>query len=209
MIGWFCQAVCKNEPYLKLNLAMPASVPIELDSAVTTIIVQRPYKQELPAYESWLKEMVSLAQKADGHRGVSVIRPHGQNEEYTIVLHFASEISLRHWLESDTRKQMIEKVRPLLNTEEKIAIKTGLEFWFTPPETKKNAPPYKQFLITLSAIFPLSLLISWLLTPIFSALPFLAVPLLKPFLTSLLIVGLMTFVIMPRYVQLVANWLYR
>ncbi|SFE98873.1 antibiotic biosynthesis monooxygenase [Spirosoma endophyticum] len=187
---------------------MSASIPIDLDSAVTTIIIQRPFKHQIPAYENWLKEMVPLAQEADGHRGVNVIRPHGQNEEYTIVLHFASEASLRHWLDSDTRKQMIEKVRPLLNTDEKIDIKTGLEFWFTPPETKKNAPAYKQFLITLSAIFPLSVLISWFLAPIFSALPFLSLPLVKPFLTSLLIVGLMTFVIMPRYVRLVANWLY-
>ena len=187
---------------------MSASIPIELASAVTTIIIQRPYKHQIPAYENWLKQMVPLAQGADGHRGVNVIRPHGQNEEYTIVLHFASETSLRHWLESDTRKQMIEKVRPLLNTDEKIDIKTGLEFWFTPPETRKNAPPYKQFLLTLSAIFPLSILIPWLLSPLLSVLPFLSIPLVKPFLTSLLIVGLMTFVIMPRYVRLVAKWLY-
>ncbi|GAB3893335.1 antibiotic biosynthesis monooxygenase [Larkinella knui] len=189
---------------------MAAGIPIEIDSAVTTIIVQRPYKNQIHAYENWLKEMVPLAQGAAGHRGVNVIRPHGQTQAYTIVLHFASEATLRNWLESDTRRQMIEKVRPFLDTEEKIEVKTGLEFWFTPPETKKAAPPYKQFLLTLSAIFPLSVLVSWLLAPVFSALPFLAgVPLLKPFMTSLIIVGLMTFVIMPRYVRLVANWLYR
>ncbi|MFD1140651.1 antibiotic biosynthesis monooxygenase [Larkinella insperata] len=188
---------------------MAASIPIDIDSAVTTIIVQRPFKNQVHVYEDWLKEMVTLAQGATGHRGVNIIRPHGHNEGYTIVLHFASEASLRTWLESDTRRQMIEKVRPFLNTEEKIEIKTGLEFWFTPPEAKKLAPPYKQFLLTWSAIFPLSVLVPWLLTPILTALPFGSVPLLKPLLTSLVIVGLMTFVIMPRYVRLVAKWLYR
>ncbi|GAB4010882.1 antibiotic biosynthesis monooxygenase [Spirosoma migulaei] len=188
---------------------MSASIPIELDSAVTTIIVQRPYKDQIQAYENWLQEMVPLAQGSAGHRGVNVIKPHGQNEEYTIVLHFASETTLRTWLESDTRRQMVEMVRPLLNTDEKIEIKTGLEFWFTPPEARKMAPPHKQFLLTWSAIFPLSVLIPWLLSPLFSAFPFLAVPLGKPLLTSLLIVALMTFVIMPRYTRLVAKWLYR
>ncbi|MBD2756702.1 antibiotic biosynthesis monooxygenase [Spirosoma validum] len=188
---------------------MPDNIPIAIDSAVTTIIIQRPYKQHIQAYESWLNEMVPLAQGADGHRGVSVIRPHGGNQAYTIVLHFDSEVHLRNWLESDTRKKMIEAVRPFLDTDEKIEVKTGLEFWFTPPENKKMAPPYKQFFITLSAIFPLSLLVPWLLSPIFSTVAFLSFPLLRAFLTSLIIVGLMTFVIMPRYVRLVAAWLYR
>jgi antibiotic biosynthesis monooxygenase (ABM) superfamily enzyme len=188
---------------------MPASLPIELDSPVTTIIIQRPDKNQILAYEHWLTEMVPLAQGADGHRGVNVIRPHGQSQDYTIVLHFASEASLRHWLESDTRKHMIQKVQPLLHEQESIDIKTGLEFWFTPPAAKKNAPATKQFLLTWSAIFPLSLLIGGLLSRLESLIPFLSAPLIKPLLSSLLIVGLMTFVVMPRYVRLAAKWLYK
>ncbi|WP_040005725.1 antibiotic biosynthesis monooxygenase [Fibrisoma limi] len=188
---------------------MSAPVPIEIESAVTTIILQRPYKDQVPAYEEWLREIVPLAQQYEGHRGVNIIRPHGQTEEYTIVLHFSSEATLRAWLESDTRRQLVEKVRPLLNTEEKIDIKTGLEFWFTPPAARKAAPPVKQFLITVSAIYPLSMLVPWLLTPLFAAVSFLTMPVIKALLTSLIIVGLMTFVIMPRYVKLVAGWLFR
>ncbi|GAB3990219.1 antibiotic biosynthesis monooxygenase [Spirosoma daeguense] len=188
---------------------MPTNIAVEIDSAVTTIIIHRPYKNQIPAYENWLKEIVPAAQASPGHRGVNVIRPHGNSDEYTIVLHFSSETNLRNWLDSDLRKQLINQVRPLLNTDEKIDIKTGLEFWFTPPKSNKTAPSYKQFLITWSAIFPLSLLIPWLLSPISSAIPFLSVPFVKPLLTSLIIVGLMTFVIMPRYVRLVAKWLYR
>ncbi|GAB3253835.1 antibiotic biosynthesis monooxygenase [Larkinella harenae] len=188
---------------------MAVSIPIEVDSAVTTIIVQRPHTNHIQAYESWLREIVPLAQTAPGHRGVNIIRPHGPNKDYTIVLHFDSETHLQNWLESDTRKRLLANVQPFLDAEEKIEIKTGLEFWFTPPENRKAAPPFKQFLITLSAIFPLSMLVSWLLTPVFASLPFLAFPLVKSFLTSLIIVALMTFVIMPRYVRLVANWLYR
>lgn len=137
---------------------MSLSIPIEVDSAVTTIIVQQPLKSQIQAYENWLREIVPLAQTAPGHRGVNVIRPHGLSSEYTIVLHFDSEIHLQHWLESETRRQLVEKVKPLLDIDEKIEIKTGLEFWFTPPEARKAAPPFKQFLITLSAIFPLSML---------------------------------------------------
>ncbi|WP_138502263.1 antibiotic biosynthesis monooxygenase [Spirosoma lacussanchae] len=188
---------------------MSASMPIEIDSAVTTIILQRPIKQQIHAYENWLKEMVPLAQQAAGHRGVNVIRPHGENDEYTIVLHFSSEADLHNWLESDIRRQMIRKVRPLLHADEKIDVKTGLEFWFTPPASRKAAPAYKQFLLTWSAIFPLSILIPWLLSPFLSALPASSAPLIKPLVTSMVLVGLMTFVIMPRYVRWVARWLYQ
>lgn len=188
---------------------MPTNIPIEVDSAVTTIIVQRPHGQQIQAYENWLREMVPLAQTAPGHRGVNVIKPHGANNDYTIVLHFDSETNLRDWLESDTRKRMVDKVRPLLNEDEQIDIKTGLEFWFTPKQTTKVAPPYKQFLVTLSAIYPLSMLVAWLLSPLVSTFPFLSIPFVRAFLTSVIIVGMMTYVIMPRYVRLVAKWLYR
>ena len=186
---------------------MAAGISINSNSAVTTIIVQRPYRQNVRAYEDWLSRIIPLAQTAPGHRGVNVIRPHGRSDEYTIVLHFESETSLRDWLASDTRKRLLDEVRPLLNEDERIDIRTGLEFWFTPP-SHPVVPAYKQFLITLSAIFPLSMLIPKLLGPVLTVLPFLAVPLVRAFVTSLLLVGLMTFVIMPRYVRLVARWLY-
>ncbi|CCH01449.1 Antibiotic biosynthesis monooxygenase [Fibrella aestuarina BUZ 2] len=188
---------------------MKPGISISADSAVTTIIIQRPYKQHVEAYENWLRAIVPVAQAATGHRGVNVIRPHGHSGEYTIVLHFDSETNLRNWLESDTRKQLVDKVRPFLNEDEQIDIRTGLEFWFTPPRSQPVAPPYKQFLITLSAIFPLSFLVPQLLAPVIDVVPLLAIPVVRAFLTSALIVALMTFVVMPRYVPLVARWLYK
>ncbi len=185
------------------------TTPLEIDSPVTTIIVQRPQKACKHLYEAWLKEITPLAQQAPGHRGVNIIRPHGDQDAYTVVLHFDSEANLRAWLNSDTRKTLVDKVRPYLNDDEHIDIRTGLEFWFTPPATKKAAPPYKQYLITLTAIFPLSVLIPKILTPLFDQEPGLFIPLVRSFIVSATIVGLMTFVIMPRFVRLVAKWLYR
>jgi antibiotic biosynthesis monooxygenase (ABM) superfamily enzyme len=188
---------------------MPETRPIEIDSAVTTIILQRPRKDCVEAYEAWLKEIVPLAQRFPGHRGVSVIRPNVAGADYTVALHFDSEANLRNWLESDTRRHMIEKAKPLLASEEKIEIKTGLEFWFTPSASGKAAPPYKQFLITLSAIFPLSIAVPWALQPLFAWLPFLALPGLRQLIVVAAIVALMTFLVMPRYVRAVSKWLYR
>lgn len=186
----------------------PTKTDIALDTPVTTVIVQRPLKDAVSRYEAWLQEIVPAAQQFAGHQSVNVIRPHAGDAAYTIILHFDTIANLRAWLDSDTRARLIEKIRPFLHTDENIEIKTGVEFWFTPPAGGRTAPPYKQFLITLSAIFPLTIIIPWMLGPAFGLLPALALPGIRHFVIAALIVGAMTYIIMPRYTRLVAGWLY-
>jgi antibiotic biosynthesis monooxygenase (ABM) superfamily enzyme len=91
-----------------------------------------------------------------------------------------------------------------------VEIRTGLEFWFTPPDSgQKHAKTYKQFLITWSVIFPLTIFVPWVLHPLFQTVPFLGLPGISNLLISAMIVGLLTYVIMPRYTRMVATWLYR
>ena len=76
---------------------------------------------------------------------------------------------------------------------DQVEIRTGLEFWFsTPSSEQEHAKPYKQYLITLSVIFPLTMLVPWLLTPLFQALPILRTPGIPHFLVAAVIVALMT-----------------
>jgi antibiotic biosynthesis monooxygenase (ABM) superfamily enzyme len=119
---------------------------MDLGGSVTSVIQQRPKRTAVAQYEAWLTEIVPCAQRYPGHRGVNVIRPHGGSEVYTIVLHFDTVEHLEGWLESETRAQLAERVKPLLAMAERIEIKTGLEFWFTPPPGHPHAKPYKQFL---------------------------------------------------------------
>ncbi len=176
--------------------------------SVTSVIQQRPKPTAVAAYEAWVKEITPEAQRFPGHRGVNVIRPHDASGTYTIVLHFDTLEHLTAWLESDTRARLVEKVRPLLVGGERIEIKTGLEFWFTPPGGRR-AKPYKQFLLTFSAIFPLTIVVPWALQPVFTQLPLLGELIVRHIIVAAIIVGLMTYVIMPHYTRLVASWLYR
>jgi uncharacterized protein len=161
-------------------------------------------------YEAWLREIVPIAGNAEGQRGMNVIRPHMGSRTYTIVLHFAALEHLEQWLASEVWKRLILEVQHLLQDGDQVEIKTGLEFWFRPPDSEqKRAKPYKQFLITLSVIFPLTILVPWLLTPLFRAAPILGVSAITHFLVAAVIVALMTYVIMPHYTRLMAAWLYR
>jgi uncharacterized protein len=161
-------------------------------------------------YEAWLREIVPIAGNAEGQQGINVIRPHIGSRTYTIVLHFDVLEHLEQWLDSEVWKRLILEVQHLLQDGDQVEIKTGLEFWFRPPDAgQKRAKPYKQFLITLSVIFPLTMLVPWLLTPLFRAAPILGVSVITHFLVAAIIVALMTYVIMPHYTRLMAAWLYR
>jgi antibiotic biosynthesis monooxygenase (ABM) superfamily enzyme len=186
----------------------PRRDEIPLETPVTTVIQQRPKPDAVARYGDWLKEIIPVARQFAGHRGVDVIRPHEGLDAYTIVLHFDTIDNLRKWLSSDIRRHLISKIQPFMRAEEDVDIKTGFEFWFTPPAGGRHAKPYKQFLVTLSAIFPLTVIVPWLLQPVFAWLPVLAVPVVNQLVVGVIIVGLMTWAVMPYYTRLVSRWLY-
>src|SRR5215471_3105455 len=128
-------------------------------SEVTSVIRHNIKGGKQAVYQAWLREIVPTAANFPGHRGVNVIRPPAGGSEYTVVLHFDTIDNLRAWLDSSQRHTLIEKVLPILAGEDNVEIKTGLEFWFTPPSRKQAARPYKQFLVTLSVIYPLTIFV--------------------------------------------------
>jgi uncharacterized protein len=186
-----------------------AANPTDAHSEVTSIIRHDVKAEEREGYEEWLQEIVPLAAHFPGHRGVNVIRPAKGATEYTIVLHFDTLENLRGWLDSKERRELIDKAFPRLAGEDRVEINTGLEFWFTPPSKEQHASPYKQFLVTLSVIYPLTIVVPSLLIPAFDRVPFLGNSLVRQFIVDTAIVALITYVIMPRYTRAIAKWLYR
>lgn len=186
------------------------SPPTRGQSAVVSVIRHSVMPGKDVEYEAWLREIVPIAGNAQGHRGVNVIRPHAGSRTYTIAFHFDVLEHLEQWLASEVWRRLNLNVQRLLREGDQVEIRTGLEFWFRPPGSEQeHAKPYKQYLITLSVIFPLTMLVPWLLTPLFQALPILRTPGIPHFLVAAVIVALMTYVIMPRYTRLMAAWLYR
>ena len=74
---------------------------------------------------------------------------------------------------------------------------------------QKRARPYKQFLVTPSVIDPLMLLLPWPVRPLLADVPVLDQRLVENLIVTALVVGLMPCLVMPRYVRLAADWLYR
>lgn len=181
-----------------------------MKDAVTVVIQHHVKPEAIAQYEGWLKEISQERRRFPGHMGVNVIRPHRPASAYTIVLRFDSHDHLVGWIESGTRQRLIGRAEPWLRDAESLEIHTGLEYWFTPPASGPvHARPFKQFLITLSAIYPLTQIVPWLLQPLHKLPLFQAWPFLNGLLGAIVIVFLMVYVIMPRYTRRVASWLFR
>lgn len=183
-------------------------MPVNPDDIVTFIIQHQVRAAHRERYEQWLRDIGREAERYPGHLGTNVIRPLDAHGQYTIIIRFDCYDHLQAWVASDMRRDYVRQVEPILEGGDRIEIKSGLDFWFTPPGVR--APNrFKQFLITFSAIYPLTLLVPAGLSPLVEAVPVLGNLFISRFLVAGLIVWLMVYVIMPRYARAVAGWLYR
>ncbi len=120
-------------------------------------------------YEKWLDEIVPVTKHSEGFIDLQIIRPIPDlTFVYTVIIRFDTINHLKNWMESEDRKQLIEKASPLFRKNDHYQIKSGLDFLFT-AENEGNKVPvrWKQFLATWSAIYPLSILIPALIIPFY------------------------------------------
>ncbi|PTS82474.1 hypothetical protein DBR00_18190 [Pseudomonas sp. HMWF032] len=170
--------------------------------------MHQPRRNGWPEYERWLEDVGEACREIPGYLSTDVIRPVGNLTTFTVIIRFSGIEALQRWMQSDVRREFLQRIEHLLEKGDRYVVQTGLDFWFTPPTVK---PPvsWKQFLLTLSAIFPLTVIVPALLAPLLGAGQGLPAMLFGKLLVATCIVGLMVYVIMPRYTRMVAKWLYR
>lgn len=175
--------------------------------SVALIITHTIKAGEESHYETWLADIHRAVSVWPGFLSREIFRPAHGSRKYTSILRFAGLTELNRWIASPTRADFVAQVSHLLEQGDQVEIHTGVDFWFT-PESLKPPKPWKQFLLTLSAVYPLSLLIPRFLQLVIAALPPLGFEPLRALLMAATLTGLLTFVIMPRYTRLMKRWLY-
>ena len=181
-----------------------------LEDQVSFIIQHRVKPGHTEAYEEWLKKTILEAAKFQGHMGTQVARPAAGKNLYEISVRFATRADAERWVDSETRKGLIREVEPHIAEPEKLNIKSGIDYWFT-SVTEGNVPPkrWKQWLTTVSVIWPLTIVIPLVLRPLFRAVPVLATYGVQQLIVALFVVGMVVYVVMPPYTRLIAKWLSR
>lgn len=180
---------------------------VDVTKSVALIITHTIRAGEEQRYELWLTNILSAVSNFPGYLGREIFRPVQGKRTYTSILRFDCSDNLNAWVESDVRTAFVNQVADLLEKGDRHEIRTGIDFWFT-PEGVKPPKPWKQFVLTLSAVYPLSLIIPGLVRALFPLVPILAHPLISGLLVAASLTALLTFVIMPRYTRLMKWWLY-
>lgn len=183
-------------------------------SDCVSFVVHHHLRAEAQAtYEQWLSENMRVAAAFPGYRGVKVVRPPEGGLDYTIVLDFATHDDATRWHHSTERAQLISDVQPHLDVAARVTIGAGIDYWFPPEPLAPGLPPvkppvWKQWLITTSVIWPLTMVVPWAFEPLFTEVPALGVYGVKQGVLAAVLVALVAWVIMPRYTRLVHNWLF-
>ncbi len=140
--------------------------------SATLFIQHRVRAGETARYEAWLRVILAKAAEFPGHQGVHIIRPsHGDNE-YSIVIRFATAADARRWVGSPDRQRLVDEIADAIEHGDRTQIHSGIDFWFTPKvAASRKAPGWKQWLITTSVIWPLTMFIPPLFKPLFAAVP--------------------------------------
>ncbi len=177
---------------------------------VSFIIKHRAKPDHHGDYEAWLHKAIEAVSRFKGHMGSHVVRPPAGGHQYEIAARFASREDAEKWIHSDARRALIEELKEHLEEPEKLDIASGVDYWFT-SVTEGNHPPrrWKQWLATVSVIWPLSMALPWLIDHLVEVVPFLGTFGVRQLFQSMCMVGLLMYVFMPPYARRIAKWLSR
>jgi hypothetical protein len=180
---------------------------VENDEPVTVVFSWRAKPGKENEFAEWARGVTSAAAHFPGNLGAMVIHEEG-SRDFHIIVQFVNQEALQRWLNSRERTRWHEKARDIADARTAVQQRTGLETWFYVPahagETVKPPPRWKQWLVSLIAVYPLVLLFQAFIVPRVADWPLWA----KAAMFPLIILTLMTYVVMPIVSRLLRRWLY-
>ena len=159
-------------------------------------------------YETWSEGVLGGAKEFKGYLGSDVIRPEESSlQEYITLVRFDTCLNLKAWRESVSLADWQKKLPEMLIGSPHKQEASGLDLWFNRPNTpqKLKEPPFwKQVIIGVICVYPLVMLLNWLLGPPMNAFPREIAILVNVVILS----SLLTYPVMPWITRLLRVWLY-
>jgi len=177
--------------------------PVNESGPLTVVVTWRVRQGCEPEFEAWRHEISAAALKFPGHMGIAVSLPGATKGEYVVVFRFDTCRHLRAWQESDIRRDLLKKAEPFRESEPSYHLESGLEYWFAPSGMPASPPRWKMALVTVLGVWPVSMLVPWLLNPLIGRQP----PALQALFMAVGIVIVLTWAVMPVLVRILRPWL--
>lgn len=173
--------------------------------AVTAVMSQRILPADIAGFRKAEAEIAAAMARFPGFISLEHSPPiSGVQDDYVVSFTFGNRADLDHWLDSDSRRQVLRLVEPFIAGDRMLNVVGGFGGWFV--AEKEQAPKqWKQALAVLIALYPTTLTLSLIQNRFFPDVPW--VPAL--FVSNVLGIAALTWLLMPRLTVLLKNWLER
>lgn len=175
---------------------------------VSVVISFHPAPGKQDALVQWAHDISTAAQDFRGHLGAHVYPPaEVQNGDLVIAFSFANADDLSAWERSDVRRDWLAKLDQLVEGEATTHSVSGFEGIFSHKPGQPVIPPprWKTAVIIALALYPMSLLLNWLLNPHLMDLNIF----IRVLINTAIIVPYMAWIGVPYLTRWLKGWLRR
>jgi len=174
---------------------------------LTVVVSRRVKKGQESEFERLSSQMTKRAASFPGYLGATMFRPSSpEDPEYRIVFKFQDRDSLRKWEESEERTELLEQIEALLVQPSERETTSGIVTWFTLPGQNPVQPPpkWKMTVVSWLALYPAVTVVLALFGDLLAQIPLL----IRTMLVTMVVMGLMSYVLMPRMTRWFSFWLF-
>lgn len=107
------------------------------------------------AYRAWQQRIAAALSLSRGFCGYRFEPPiPGVQDSWLVVMRFDTEANLEAWLDSPTRKALLDEAAPLIEDSRLRVAGMGLDRWFQIPSDAVTPPAWKMSMLVLLVIYP-------------------------------------------------------
>ena len=186
---------------------MPDSPATASALPVTVVISRRPAPGREAELLEWAHGIRDAASRFPGHLGAEIYPPKAPDcDDLVLAFSFANAEALTAWEHSDERQSWLDRGASLLEGEVRTHAVSGFEGIFAPAPGGGVVPPprWKTAAIIAMALYPVSLLLNWLLGPHLAPLNIFV----RVLINVAIIVPYMAWVGVPYLTRWLRNWLH-
>jgi antibiotic biosynthesis monooxygenase (ABM) superfamily enzyme len=174
---------------------------------VTVVASRTVFQGHEKEYDDWVRRLVAASKEFSGNEGVTILMPEqGKAGLNHVVMKFADEKSMLQWETSYARQKLSHEADEFSERVRQEA--TGMETWFSIPEHPEitTPPHWKMAIVTFLAVYIVGSIFVPIVGDVMEGVNFY----LENIVTSAIIVGLLTWVVMPVFSRYIfRRWLYR
>lgn len=174
-------------------------------NAVTAVMSQRVRPDAWEEFRRAHAQITLVMRGFDGFLSCELAEPvPGIQEDHVVVFAFDSRRNLDRWLESDERQEVLALIEPLIEGDRTLNVVGGFAGWFR-MDSSREPRRWKQATAVLIALYPTTLLLGFLQRTFTPEAPW--VPAL--FVSNVVGIAVLTWILMPLVTRLLSRWLQR